>query len=153
MGLFTQLFRKERSLFLSTLSQHERVAVGNLNPMLYEAVISEKQGKPMATIIVDDDTTLTILRRLCIEEIQTLERSVQCSLKADRSPSPSEQAKLYHEAATVNPFNDLALMSYGCAIANQGNLREGIRWVEKALKVNPENERARRNLQGMRASL
>ena len=41
-------------------------------------------------------------------------------------------------------------MSYGCTIAKLGYLVSGISWVEKALAINPSNERARRNLHAMK---
>jgi len=44
-------------------------------------------------------------------------------------------------------------MSYGAALARQGDLRGGIKWVEKAVEINPDNERARQNLKAMKADL
>ncbi len=50
----------------------------------------------------------------------------------------------YKKAAEINPYNDLALMSYGVCFARKGNLQEGIKWVEKAVQVNPRNEGAKK---------
>ena len=48
-------------------------------------------------------------------------------------------------------FADIARLSdAGCALANQGDLREGIRWVETAINVNSENELARRYLSAIK---
>ena len=44
-------------------------------------------------------------------------------------------------------------MSYGCILATQGNISEGIKWVEKAVQMNPTNERAKKNLQAMKRNL
>jgi len=153
MGIFEKLFKKETSSFLSPLSWNERRAVSNLNPLMYDVVMKEKRGEPVPTVVTDDETPFTILRKLPVADIEILMQSVEYSMKADKAVDSREQMQLYRKAAELNPYNDLALMSYGCAAANDGNLREGIKWVEKALKVNPDNARARRNLQGMKASL
>lgn len=52
-----------------------------------------------------------------------------------------------------NPYNDTALMSAGCALANAGDLAGGVRPVERAVEVNPANERARGNLAAMKAAM
>jgi tetratricopeptide (TPR) repeat protein len=152
-GMMSRLFGKKKPAFLSSLRLEDRVAISNLNPLVYEMIIKEKKGEDTPMVITDDETTLALLRKLTVSDLETLSESVKHSMKADNSSNPSEQASLYRRAASLNPYNDLALMSYGCALANQGNLREGIKWVEKALKVNPNNERALRNLHGMRSAL
>ena len=62
-------------------------------------------------------------------------------------------ADAYRQAFEANPFNDVAIMSYGCLLAGQGKLKEGIQWVRKAIEVNPLNVRARQNLAAMEADL
>ena len=156
MGLFSKLFGKTRGeevqSFLCSLSPDERVRVSNLNPLIYHTIISEKKGEPAPAIIMEDETALTLLRKLSVEELEQLSASVKAAQEGDRA-ADSMAASCYKKALEINPYNDIALMSYGCALANQGNLREGIKWVEKAVKVNPNNERAKRNLQGMKRDL
>jgi tetratricopeptide (TPR) repeat protein len=163
MGFLSRVFGKSRDSnsssgaeFLGQLTQEEKVAIGNLNPVIYTTVIQEKKGQSTINIVTDDDRTIQLLRKLEISDLERLLRSVNSTLEADKAASQgnmSEAARLYKRTVELNPYDDLALMSYGVSLARQGNLREGIKWVEKAVNVNPKNERARRNLQGMKADL
>jgi hypothetical protein len=141
--------------FLGPLSLEEKIAVGNLPPLDYMSIINKKKAGPVITVITDnpeDQRRMRLLEKLEAADLERLAESVQLVMKADRAAvsNISEAARLYRKAAEVNPYNDLALMSYGCALARQGNLQEGIKWVEKALQVNPKNERASRNLASMK---
>jgi len=154
MGFFSAFFGKKaaEAAFLSTLSGRARQSVANLSPMAYRAILMEKEGRNVELQGIDR-TILDFLRTLSPEELESLECSVKALKKADalsESDQMNEAAAAYKEAFEHNPYNDLALMSYGGALANTGDVHEGIRWVEKALQVNPDNDRARRNLEGMR---
>ena len=146
--------------FLSSLSLEEKLAVNNLPQVDYVAVINEKSTGAAPLMVISDNPRdaagMAILRKLAVADIERLKESVRLVMKADevaRTGGPtafSGAAGLYRSAAEINPFNDLALMSCGVSFARSGNLREGIPWVEKAVQVNPGNERARGNLQAMR---
>jgi tetratricopeptide (TPR) repeat protein len=140
--------------FLSPLSATEKSKVVNLGIMVYQSIIMEKEGQAVDIIGVEKEE-LDLLRKLPVEDIRRLSQSATLVIKADEKTGTDmrEAAEGYKKAFEANPYNDLALMSYGCAIANGGNLREGIKYVEKAVNVNPDNERAQRNLRGMRAHL
>ena len=159
MGLLNKLFGKKHSeetkSFLGSLSPAERVRVSNLNPLIYHTVIQEKKGEQTPAIVMEDMTDLVLLRKLRVDELEQLSKSVEAAQEGERADSSnmSRVTSCYKRASEINPYNDIALMSYGCALANQGNLRKGIKWVEKAVKVNPKNERARRNLQGMKRDM
>lgn len=153
MNIFSRLFNNEKPTFLSTLRYAERVAISNLTPLIYAVIIQEKKGEGSTPIIMEEESLLVALRKLSVSELEILSQSVYNSMKADNESNPSKQTLLYKYAFELNPYNDLAIMSYGCALANQGNLREGIKWLEKAVKINPKNERAFRNLQGMKAHI
>ena len=45
----------------------------------------------------------------------------------------------------------MAIVNYGVLSAEQGNLRDGISYLERALKINPDNERARMSLATMKS--
>jgi len=141
--------------FLSSLTHEERLAVNNLNPIMYESIIKEKKGESNPNIISENENDLRLLRKLDIPSLERLNESVKCTMKADSLSlsNISEAAKFYQKASEINPYNDLALMSCGVAFARQRNLREGIKWIEKALSINPNNERARRNLEAMKRDL
>lgn len=137
--------------FLSPLTNKEKVAVSNLNPLIYDAVIKEKSGQGPQVIVEGGADKL--LKKLEVDDIRRLKESVELGKKGQACRNMTEAAEYFGKAIEVNPYADLALMSYGCAIANTGRLREGIKWVEKAVAVNPDNVQARQNLQAMKASL
>lgn len=142
--------------FLTGLAPAERSAVSNLNPLLYQAVIMEKKGENAPTIITDDSHTFELIHRLDASEITQLADSVQSSIQGDDAIARNDLAKAtqhYQRAFELNPYNDIALMSYGVCLARRGQLREGIRWVEKAVAADSSNERARRSLEMMKADL
>jgi tetratricopeptide (TPR) repeat protein len=158
MGILARLFRRSqiKDGFLDLIKKAERSAVSNLNPVIYRTILREKAGHEAPTIISTDETDLDLVRRLPPQDIEVLCKSVESGQRGDEAASEGDledAARHYRDAFERNPYNDLALMSYGVALAQQGQLREGIEWVEKALKVNPQNERARNNLKAMRSEL
>ena len=128
-----------------------------MNPITYKVVIKEKMGEDAPTVISGPGTVdINLLKKLTVEELESLCESAECGQKADSFADRGDlvnAAKCYREAFELNPYNDLALLSYGVALAQQGNLREGIKWVQKALDVNPDSERIRNNLSAMKAEL
>lgn len=156
-AFFNRLFRKQKVFgFLAQLTDAQKVEVSNLDPMVYDAVIQEKTHKDAPEVLIPSAPHLVyMLRKLDIPELERLAEAIRQSRKGDdlASANAAHGASQYLEATKINPFLDIAFMSYGCTIANQGNLREGIKWVEKALAINPNNDRARRNLQGMKSML
>ena len=92
--------------------------------------LKEKKGEETPDIIMEDQSALSLIRRLRIDELEQLSASVEAAQEGDRTASSnmSRAATCYKKAADINPYNDTALMSYGCALANQGNLYEGVKW-------------------------
>ncbi len=141
-----------RAQFLGVLTDVQKTEISNLPPEVYRLMVKEKQGEKMPEIILADDlNAIAVIRKLKIEELERLALSVEATIEADKlsQVNLSKAACYYQEAIKNNPFNDIALMSYGCVLASQGNLREGIKWVERAIDVNPKNDRAKRNLKIM----
>jgi tetratricopeptide (TPR) repeat protein len=155
MSFLGNLFGKT---FLAPLTRDEKVSISNVGLMIYAAIIGEKNGTP-ANIITDneiDQAAIPLLRKLEVADIEKLLEAVKVMIEADKAIQQRnlvEAARLFRKAIDFNPYHDLALMSYGTTIGMQGNLREGIKWVEKAVLVNPKNERAKRNLQAMKSKL
>ncbi len=159
MGFLSRLFgrRTEDGGFLSVLTHEERVRVSNLNPLIYDTIAAEKRGEETPTVVLvgSDETVLELLRRLEVADLERLAEAVRLGQQGDRAAPRDleEAAEHYRRAAELNPYNDLALMSYGVALAKLGRVREGIEWVERAVKINPKSQRARDNLRLMRADL
>ena len=154
--LRTWLSRKhEADGFLGALKQSERSSVSNLNPIIYQTIVLQKKGEKAPTLLSTDGGDFSLLKELSVTEIETLSKSVQCGQRGDQAAKEGNLAEAmqhYRDAFELNPYNDLALMSYGVALAHQGQLREGITWVQKAVKVNPSSERAKQNLKAMKAA-
>jgi hypothetical protein len=98
---------------------------------------------------------IELLKKLPIRDLETLVKCVLLSKQADMlgTKEPEMAAKLYQHITFLNPYDDVSRMSCGCLIARAGDLREGIAWVQEALKLNPGNQRAKKNLQAMTAAL
>jgi uncharacterized RDD family membrane protein YckC len=169
---------ESRGAFLGPLTAEEKLFVGNLPLDVYETVIREKTpGVPNLVYAAPDPDAfgrlqeqLAILRKLIVGDIRRLKESVAHVMQADlvarggRSVSDSvivakggdtqdlvRGAELYSGAARFNPFNDLALMSCGVALARAGYYREAVAWLSRAHEVNPGNERISNNLKAIRA--
>ena len=59
---------------------------------------------------------------------------------------------LYKKIATLAPWDEICLMTIGVEYANTGDYNEAIKWLKKALAVNPKNGRVRSNLEGVMAA-
>jgi len=141
-------------LFLKPLKQTDKPRISNLAPVLYETVIKRKREGTKLDIVYGDDMEVPgLLEQLEIQDLEILAQSVRVSMEADGLHGSTAAAELYKQAFELNPYNDVALMSYGRCLARQGSLREGIKWVEKAVEINPGNDRARSNLRAMKADL
>ena len=60
---------------------------------------------------------------------------------------------VFRKVCDLNPYDDMSHMNYGVSLATQGNGREGIKWIEKALKINPDNEKAKNSLKLLKQEL
>ncbi len=114
-------------------------------------------GTPTSGSLVDPTfgSLIELLKKLPIRDLETLIKCVALGEEATllAQSKPRVAAILYQQAVDLNPYDDVSRMSYGCLLGMQGNLREGIDWIEKSLKLNPGNQRAQNNLQGMKAAL
>ncbi len=168
-----------RPAFLAPLSAQEKLAAGNFPLDVYESIILEKTpGVPnlvMASPGPDAFARLQsqqdILRKLEVGDIRRLKESVAQVMEADlvaRGAKPvgpvivarggSAQdlvrgAEIYGLAARWNPYNALALMSCGVALAKAGYLREALPWLERAREVDPESQRIKTNIEAIRADV
>lgn len=70
--------------------------------------------------------------------------------QAGRAHRHQEAVEFYRKALKLAPGCDLYLMSIGCCYANMGNVRRGLRYLERAYEISPNEERIKRNLLGVR---
>ena len=144
----------KKNISLGPLNSVERVAVSNLNPLIYQAVINEKKGEKSSSVILNDKHTMELLTKLSIFDLEFLCKSVKASIrgvKYEERKAITQAFKHYRRAFNLNPYNDVAIVNYGVLSAEQGNLRDGISYLERALKINPDNERARMSLATMKS--
>ena len=149
------------SEFLSSLSKDQRVAISNRNPDLYEDIITAKAAGIINLKFHYAEQSQSkfdigkLLWNLEIADLERLAESVKCTIRADQTATDDmpKAVELYHRAMELNPFDDVATMSYGVALGRQGDLREGIKWVEHAIELNPANERAQRSLAALKSYL
>jgi tetratricopeptide (TPR) repeat protein len=147
--------------FLSQLSQEQRSAVSNHDPGFYEMIMAAKVGgyTDLNFINVGTSSNMEIAGKLLWElsdaELKRLAESVRYTIRADAAvqSDQEEAARLYRKAFELNPYDDIPIMSYGVLLAQQGDLREGIKWLERAVEVNPKSERARQNLKTVKSML
>ncbi|MCX6570533.1 MAG: RDD family protein [Candidatus Aminicenantes bacterium] len=169
---------ESREAFLGPLTAEEKLSIGNLPFDVYEIVIREKtsgaanlvSAAPGPDAFWRLQEQLAILRKQSVGDIRRLKESVAHVMEADlvarggRYVSDSvivakggdtqalvRGAELYSVAARFNPYNDLALMSCGVALARAGYHREAVAWLSRAHEVNPGNERISNNLKAIRA--
>jgi hypothetical protein len=137
--------------FLAPLNRAEKVKVSNLNPLLYEAIINEKRSDQPVTMITETPGLVDLLRRLEIPDLERLAESVRCAMKVDSLTGKVARDQCLR-AININPYNDMAVMSYGCMLANEGISWEAEVWIEQAIQINPTNDRARKNLAALKSS-
>jgi len=80
-------------------------------------------------------------------------------LERASATSGEQAAELYEEAIAAwkrieefDPSNVDTTISMGCVYARAGNIDEASQWLEKALRMDPNNDRARRNLEAVKAT-
>lgn len=72
------------------------------------------------------------------------------AVEAGRADRHQEAVEFYKKALELAPGCDLYLMSIGCCYANMGNVRRGLKYLERANEINPDEQRIRSNLLGVR---
>jgi tetratricopeptide (TPR) repeat protein len=71
--------------------------------------------------------------------------------EASKRDDYAEAIKWYRQALDLAPGCDLYLMSIGCCYASSGQVKTGLRYLQRAHEINPSNQRIQRNLDGVRS--
>lgn len=144
--------------FLFPLSKEEKVAVSGLNPQVYEAFIRIKRGAGIKPEIADVNLSAKfdigeLLWKADVSDLERLAASVRVMVQADNAAQSDlvKAGSLYQKAVELNPFDHLASMSYGVVLAQQGHLHEGLKWMEGALLLKPDDKRVQRNLAAIKS--
>lgn len=113
-------------------------------------LLSERERREGKVTICDLTGACASVARLSDAELNRLIEIRQLVEQADRT-SGSEAIALYKKVSELAPWDEICLMSIGVEHANAGNYIEAVRWLKKALVLNPDNDRVRSNLQKVRA--
>jgi tetratricopeptide (TPR) repeat protein len=87
--------------------------------------------------------------------VQSELRHIAGKLWGEGQPGQTLQPtiRLFQQALELNPFCDMAAMGCGVCLFQQGKTREAVEWIERALRLNPNNQQARRNLRAVKSRL
>ena len=145
---------------LSPLTHEEKVAVSNALPELYERVIADKRrgiaSAPTVYMTTSKFDVPALLWKLDIPDLECLAEALRAGMRAEAAAATQDydQAiRLFQQALERNPFSDMAAMGCGVCLFKQGKTREAIKWIERAIRLNPNNPQAQRNLRGIKLHL
>jgi len=136
----------EKELF-PKLTIEEKRKVLDLQQWYLVSVLSARKGQLK---IVNVGVEYPFLDRLSDTEIEEAIGLIRLCQKATNASDPKESIRIYEQIIKKAPFDSISMLSIGVCYANLGNGRKAISYVEKALKINPNNQRIRDNLNGIR---
>ena len=109
-----------------------------------------------ATVLTDDGGGGARDLHSTPEDIEWAKQVLVYSDKAQKAGERGDHQaaiRLYREALKLAPGGDMFLMSMGCCYANMGKPRIGIKYLQRAAEISPENQRIRKNLAGVQKLL
>jgi hypothetical protein len=144
--------------FLAPLTLAEKVAVSNALPSLCEEVIAGKRsgngcaGAESTSLMLN---VPSLLWRLDVPDLERLAAALVAGMRAEAAAptDPKEAVRLFQQALELNPFCDMAAMGCGVCLFHDGRAQEAMEWIEHSLRINPHNEKARRNLEAIKSKL
>ncbi len=146
--------------FLHPLSREEKVAVTGLSPAVYRAMIAQRHAGYTSVTSVNLDTSSkfdigSLLLKLDVADLERLAASLELTLQADKAAASDmkKAEELYKEAIKINPFDAVAAMSCGVVLAQQGDVKEGLKWLERAHDLASSNARITKNLAAVKSYL
>ena len=114
---------------------------------------------PAILSMLSSNTVTMIQQGNRIVEAVFSEADVEWARKVNAHAVPAQEAagqdryaeaiELYRAALKLAPGCDLYLMSIGCCYANLGDLSRGLKYLERAAEISPQEERIRQNLVGV----
>ena len=111
-----------------------------------------EKGRRAGTVeMVDTTGNQELLHRLADEELDHLIKIRSLYAEADGQTGMPAIA-LYRQIEELAPWDEICPMTIGVEYANAGQMEDAIPWLEKAMAMNPENERVRTNYEGIMAA-
>jgi tetratricopeptide (TPR) repeat protein len=96
-----------------------------------------------------------LLRKLAILDLERLAAALSAGMRAETLAARDydEALRLFQQALELNPYCDMAVMGCGVCLFEQGKTAEALEWMERAVRLNPHNEKARRNLSAIKSQM
>jgi len=156
MGLFGQLFGRKSSTARKDLTRGQMDLLWMDRSGL--AVMKASLTNPDVAVVGADGAggVRDQKKDITVEDISWAEGVMTIAEQAGAASKREDYAKaikLYKQALQQAPECDLYLMSIGSCFANMGKPREGVSYLERAAKVNPNNARIQNNLAVLRQML
>ena len=110
---------------------------------------AEKARRKLNAAKSADDHLSRLMQTLTDHE---LDRLIQIRSLCDLADSASGRTAIavYQQASSLAPWDEVTLMSIGVEYAGMNEFDQAIHWLERALALNPRNERVRSNLENIR---
>lgn len=147
MSLLSNLFGNQ-ILFQSFSVSEKRELLEIDHSSLNAEKIDRKGG---IKVIQVDFSKENLIKKLQDEELDQLILIREYTRKAD-STSGSSAINLYKKVLKLVPWDEISMMSIGVEYANSRNFGNAIKWLEKAFRENPSNQRVKNNLNGVKAA-
>ena len=156
MNWFKRLFRSnygdESSESSSAqLTDGEKRRLLEFNEGFFVAALAARRNK-MTTSGASSDI-LAKMTEAEISEFIELKRLNQKAVAASGQGDHSEALRYFSEACRRAPFDAISMMSMGVSYAYLGDGRNAVKCLEKALALDPRNERIRTNLRSIKDKL
>ncbi|MBW2264098.1 MAG: hypothetical protein JRG91_19210 [Deltaproteobacteria bacterium] len=125
------------------------------------ALGAKKAGNPVPGIhhvglsdeSLDEKQTQAVLEKATVKEIQKVVDMFELSQAGDglaQSGNHKEAIGKYEKAVEVAPYDPITMMSLGVCYAETGSGRKSVEILEKAVKLDPGNERIKGNLSAIK---
>jgi tetratricopeptide (TPR) repeat protein len=159
MRLFDWLFGRDRSLMSP---ETKRLTRQQMDLLWMDrsglAIVKASLGNPNIAVVGSDYTggICDQKKDITVQDIEWAEKVMAIAEQAAAASQRDDYAKaiqFYKQALQQAPECDLYLMSIGCCFANMRKPREGLSYLERAAKINPNNARIQSNLAGIRQML
>lgn len=143
-GDSSQIHAKE---LFPNLSLNEKRKVLDMNTFYLQSVLSSRKGQVQ---VVNVDMDADFVNKMTDDEILEAIELARLSQKATDASDHKEAIRIFEQIIAKAPFDSVSMMSIGVRYANLGDGRKAVQYLEKALQSDPNNQRIRNNLNGIR---
>ncbi len=154
MAFFDRLFRrKKRKELFQRLTLEEKRKVLDLSEFYLRSVLDAKSGRAKVHEI---DTGTEYVQKMTDDDIKEAIELARLQRKATAATEAGNHRgaiRIYEQICAKAPFDSISMMSIGIHYAHLGDGPKAVRYLEKALQSDPNNQRVRRNLESIRRDL